>query len=273
MRMRIVSDLIGVWLSLPVPLMLAALLLLEVSCAAGAYWFVVGQRTREFVHRNCMAPPVVVVPITVMFSLLAGFLAAEIGQRDASAKRCVADEGRALMTIEALTQTSPSRFGDVRDAARKYAVIAAEEEFPRFGEHGESPGAKAALADLERMAAGHAFDAGNAGVVADRMMQAVLLLQQSRAERVLIRQGNSGFQWITVLSLSLLCIVAIALSHADKPQAAIAAWWLFIPAMFVVQGVLAVRENPFSPPISVSPAPLEGAVRCLSTDAGEAAAP
>jgi hypothetical protein len=33
--MRIVSDLIGVWLSLPVPLMLAALLLLEVSCAAG----------------------------------------------------------------------------------------------------------------------------------------------------------------------------------------------------------------------------------------------
>ena len=271
--MRVVGDLIGGWLSLPVPLTLAALLLLQVSCAAGAYWFIVGRRTREFVHRHCIAPPVVLVPITVMFSLLAGFLAAEIGQRDATAKRSVADEGRALMTIEALTQTSSSRFADVRDAARRYAVIAAEEEFARFGDRGESPGATAALADLERMAAGHAFDAGNAGLVADRMMQAVLLLQQSRAERVLVRQGNSGFQWVTVLSLSVLCIVSIALSHADKPQAAIAAWWLFIPAMFVVLGVLALRENPFSPPISVSPAPLNAAVRCLSTDADAPAVP
>ncbi len=271
--MQVVGDVIGGWLSLPVPLMLAALLLLQVSCAAAAYWFVAGLQTREFVRRNCIAPPVVVVPITVMFSLLAGFLAAEIGQRDATAKRCVADEGRALMTIEALTQTSMSRFTDVRAAARRYAVIAADEEFARFGERGESPGATAALADLERMAASHAFDAGNAGVVADRMMQAVLLLQQSRAERVLVRQGNSGFQWVTVLSLSLLCIVSIALSHADKPQAAVAAWWLFIPAMFVVLGVLALRENPFNPPISVSSAPLDAAVQCLSTDPGASGVP
>jgi hypothetical protein len=273
MQMGVVSDVIGAWLSLPVPLMLAALLLLEVSCAAGAYALVTGQRTGELVRRHFPAPPVVIVPIAVMFSLLAGFLAAEIGQREASAKRCVADEARALLTIDALTLTSQSRFADVRDAAQRYAAIAVDEEFPRFGERGESAGATAAAADLERTAARHAFDAGNAGVVADRIMQAVLLLQQSRMERGLIRQGNSGFQWITVLTLSLLCIVSIALTHAEKPQAAVAAWTLFIPAMVVVLGVLACRENPFNPPISVSAAPLNAAVRSLSVDAGASATP
>jgi hypothetical protein len=253
--------------------MLAALLLLEVVCAAGAHWLVVGRRTRQFMLRTCIAPPLVVVPITVMFSLLAGFLAAEIGQRESTAKRCVADEGRALMTIDALTQTSRSRFDDVRNAARRYAAIVVDDEFPRFGERGECPGATAALADLERLAANHAFDAGNAGVVADRIMQSVLLLQQSRAERGLVRQGNSGLQWITVLSLSLLCIVSVVLVNAEKPQAAIAGCLLFIPAMFVVLGMLALRENPFNPPISVSPAPLDAAVRCLSADAHPAAAP
>ena len=264
--MGFLSDAISHWLALPVPLMLSALLLLLVSCAAGVYLLIAGQRTGAFMRSTCVAPPVVIVPITVMFSLLAGFLAAEISQRNASAKRCVADEGRALMTIDSLTQTSQSRFDDARNAARRYAAIVVTEEFPRFGEQGESPAATAALADLERMAARHAFDAGSAGVVADRIMQAVLLLQQSRTERELVRQGNSGLQWITVLSLSLLCIVSVALTHAEKPQAAIAAWSLFIPAMFVVMGVLALRENPFNPPISVSQAPLDAAARCLSAD-------
>lgn len=271
--MGVLGDLIGWWLALPVPLMLATLLLVEVSCAAGMLWLVVGRRTRDFVRSICIAPPVVIVPITVMFSLLAGFLAAEIGQRDATAKHCVADEGRALMMIDAFTQTSRSRFDDVRNAARQYATIVVDEEFSRFGERGEIPAATAALTNLKRVAASHAFDAGNAGVVADRIMQAVLLLRQSRTERGLVRQGNSGFQWITVLSLSLLCIVSVALAHADKPQAAVVAWLLLIPAMFVVLGVLAIRENPFNPPISISAAPLDAAVRCLSTDASAPAVP
>ena len=76
---------------------------------------------------------------------------------------------------------------------------------------------------------------------------------------------NSGYAWNTVLALSLLAICAIGFGHIEDASMRLTAWGLFIPAMVIVLGTLAIRENPFSPPISVSAAPLETARAHLST--------
>lgn len=256
---------IGWWLSRPVPAVLGILVAICVGLAILVYALVVGRHTRDFMARHCRATSVVMMPLTLMFGLLVGFLGAEIHQRNQRACRCVADEGRALETIHFLTRTPQPQLMSVRDAARGYAALVVEEEFPRFGQHGESPAAVAAVDALERVAADYAMSPGSSAVAAGGIMEAVLLLKKSRDERVLVRGETSEFEWFTVLVLSLLGIVAIGLSHTSEPRVMIVVWGLFIPAVVVVLGMLALRENPYRPPLSVSAAPLESALRHLST--------
>ena len=201
----------------------------------------------------------IMMPITVMFALLCGFLGAEIGQRNQRAERCITDEGMALETINFLTRAGREQSGGVRAAARGYAVLAVEEEYPHFGRLGESAAAAHAVDELERTAADLANAREVSAVAAGRIMEAVLLLKKARSERGLLVRETSGFEWMTVLTLSILAIVAIGIGHTNDSSMRITSWCLFIPAMVTVLGLLALRENPYRPPLSVSVAPLEAA--------------
>ncbi len=263
--METIGRLIGWWLSRPVAAVFGILVALEVGVAAVVYALVVGRRTRDFVACNCRATPMIMMPLTVMFGLLVGFLGSEIAQRNQRADRCIADEGRALDTIHLLTRISPVELRGVRDAARSYAAVVVEEEFPRFGTAGETAAAVSAIHDLERLATDYASSPARSPVAARGIMESLLLLKECREERTLVLRGSSEFGWLTVLALSLLGIVAIGLSHADEPARILVTWGLFISAVVVVLGMLALRENPFSPPLSISAAPLESALQQLST--------
>lgn len=257
--MEIVRQFIDWWLMLPAPALVAMLVGLEVSVATVVHCLIVGRRTGIFVTRHCRAMPVMMMPITVMFALLCGFLGAEIGQRNQRAERCVADEAMALETIHSLTWAARGPFGGVREAALGYAALAVDEEYPQFGRHGASTAATHAVDALERTAADQANSREGSAVVAGGIMQAVLALRKARSERSLLARETSGFEWMTVLALSLLATIAIGLVHTDDTSMRITSWCLFIPAMVTVLGLLAVRENPYRPPLSVSVAPLQAA--------------
>jgi hypothetical protein len=257
--MECAGQLIRWWLSRPMTTLVGILFALEAGVAGLMYALVIGRHTRDFMSRHCRTLPLILMPILLMLGLLVGFLGAEIQRRNQHAGRCVAEEGRALDTLHCLTRTSSGILGDVRDAARRYAAVVVKEEFPRFGSAGENAKAAAAIEDLERVAAGYATEPDSSAVVAGGIMDSVLLLKKCRVERSLLLQVNSEFEWITVLSLSLPAIVAVGFGQMDNPRMMLAAWVLLIPAIVVMLGMLALRENPFSPPLSVQAAPLESA--------------
>ncbi|MFM7035417.1 MAG: hypothetical protein ACKOYJ_09615 [Planctomycetia bacterium] len=239
--------------------MIGILLGLHVGIAALVHAVIDGRWTREFVTRHCSATPTIMMPMMMMFALLVGFLGAEIAGRNQRAERCIADEGRALETIHFLTRASRTPMGRVRDAARQYAMVAVDQEFPSFARHGERAEAAEAVDELERAGAEYANSPESTAVAAGSIMESVLLLKKSRSERALLIREQSEFAWITVLGLSVMAVVAIGLGHAATPRERITEWGLFIPAAVIVLGMLALRENPYSPPLSVSAAPLESA--------------
>ena len=262
--MEIAGRFIGWWLTLPAGAVLGLLLALHVSVAALMHALIVSHSTGGFFRRHCRATPIIMMPITVMFALLVGFLGAEIGQRNQRAERCIADEGRALETIHFLTRAAREHLADVREAALGYAALAVEEEYPEFGRLGERAAAARAVDELERTAAEYANSRDVSAVAAGGIMEAVLLLKKSRSERGLLVRENSEFEWMTVLALSVLAILAIGIGHTEDSGMRITSWCLFIPAMVTVLGLLALRENPYRPPLSVSIAPLEAARLHLS---------
>ena len=262
--MEIAGRFIEWWLTLPAAAVIGILLVLQVSVAAVMHSLIVGRATGGFFTRHCRATPIIMMPITVMFALLVGFLGAEIGQRNQRAERCIADEGRALETIHFLTRAAREHSAGVRKAALGYATLAVEDEYPQFGRLGESAAAARAVDELERTVAEYANSQEGSAVAAGGIMEAVLLLKKSRSERGLLVRESSAFEWITVLALSVLAIIAIGIGHTDDSGMRITSWCLFIPAMVTVLGLLALRENPYRPPLSVSIAPLEAARSHLS---------
>jgi hypothetical protein len=94
----------------------------------------------------------------------------------------------------------------------------------------------------------------------DRALDAALLLGEARAERLIVRQETSDYQWVTVITLCLLLILALALVHINNLPGFVVGCVVYITASVTVMGMLAIRENPFSPPIRISPEPIEEAL-------------
>ncbi len=250
--MNALASLVHGWLALPVWAILFSLLALLVLCAVACCAFIsrIGDRLPGLGRTS----PSMVMVVALLFALLTGFLGSDISQRTVRAQHAVANEARALTMIEALSQGGAQRFANLRSLGEQYARLVIDEEFTRDADSGESSAVKRTLDDLKREAAAILLDGAPAS---GRALDSALLLGEARAERLIIRQETSGYQWVTVIALSLLLIVALALVHIDNLKGFIVGSVVYITAAVTVMGMLAIRENPFSPPISISSEPFE----------------
>lgn len=259
--MNIIASLVDGWLALPVWAILFSLLALLVVCAAVCYAIIacMGQRLAG----TGQTSQTMVMVVALMFALLTGFLGSDISQRTVRAQHAVANEARALTMIEALSQGGSQRFANLRSLGERYARLVIAEEFSRDGEHGESAAVKRTLDDLKREAADILLDGAP---TSGRALDSALLLGEARAERLIVRQETAGYQWVTVITLSLLLIVALALVHIGNLKGLVVGCAVYIMAAVTVMGMLAIRENPFSPPIRVSPEPIEEVLHSFNKD-------
>lgn len=253
--MNAVGFLVDGWLSLPTWAILFSLVALLVLCAA-ACGVLISRMSGRLAGVGPTSPSVVMV-VALMFALLAGFLGSDISQRTVRAQHAVANEARALTMIEALSQGGSKRYANLRSLGERYARLVLDEEFFRDADSGESVAVKKTLHDLKREAARIMLvDAPTS----DRALDAALLLGEARAERLIVRQETSDYQWVTVITLCLLLILALALVHINNLPGFVVGCVVYITASVTVMGMLAIRENPFSPPIRISPEPIEEAL-------------
>jgi hypothetical protein len=249
--------LIDAWLSLPLPALIlilvafygaSALLLIRLSFGAA-----VGPWVRSF--RGVVAP--FVGAIVTIFSILTGFLASDVWDRNQRAAATVRGEGASLVSLHALAAALGAPHVAIDRAIRAYAIAVIDMEWPRM-ENGEaSPEAEAAQDELLQIVAQSEFAvAGNAAL--DRLLlDTVLKVREARGDRLALSADFSeNFKWTCVLLMALMAQISVAAVHLNEARAQIAAMVIFTASIVLVIGLIATHEGPFQPPLGISPAPI-----------------
>jgi hypothetical protein len=248
--------LIDAWLSLPLPALIlilaafygaAALILIRLSFGA-----LVGPWVRSF--RGVVAP--YFGAIVTIFSILAGFLANDVWDRNRRAAATVRGEGASLISLHALAAALGTPHVAIDRAIRAYAEAVINKEWPRM-ENGEaSPEAETAQDELLQTVAQADIALGNAALD-DLLLDTAVKIREARGDRLALSSDFSeNFKWTCVLLMAVMAQISLAAVHLDEARAQIAAMAIFTAIIVLVIGLIAAHEGPFQPPLGISAAPI-----------------
>jgi hypothetical protein len=244
--------------NLPASMLFASLAVFYGLTAALIYWLTFhGPRHQAIQSLAGIVPPFIGV-VGILFGLLTGFLANDIGDRNKQAARAVLSEANALHDAFTLSIASYSDMTTIRTALRNYTQSALQEEWPQIYEMGRVGKTEAAFEDLLREVSNPGIPRVAGQAVHSALMSAVSRVGIARSERLAIAGDETNrIKWITVFVLGFLTQVAVGLVHLEKPRAQGAALTLFSIAIVIVLGLVGIQEQPFAGSIQVSPAPLQ----------------
>lgn len=202
--------------------------------------------------------------VAVMFSLLTGFLANDVWDRDKQAARTVLAERDGLLSVHAISRATPSNLTELQQAAQHYAQALIEDEWPRMLQQGASDTAGRALLEVLTQASSPQVGIEAGAAAQGALLTSTLRLRGARDDRLALSSNlTDRTKWTAVLLLALITQVAIGIVHLEKPRAQLAALSIFSTAVVVMLGLIAIRERPFDGPAHVSPAPIEQALRIM----------
>lgn len=258
---------IHAWLDLPVAGIFASLVAFYGLSAAAIYALTFHSPAGKQIRSLTGVAAPFFGAIAVLFSLLTGFLGAEVAERGRQASRSVLSENNALLTLDHVSRAAGLEARGIRVAARDYLTAVLNEEWATMTSGEESAAAAAALEAIQKAVASPAIarEAGNA--VQSSLLSAAVQVAGARADRLSLAEDRSNeLKWVSVLILCFLTQVAIGLVHVEKPRAMLATLALFSIAAIVAIGLIALQENPFEPPLAVSNAPLAKTLKALSVE-------
>jgi hypothetical protein len=246
------------WFNLPVPAMFAVLA--AIYALFGVLIHVVTLRSplRTVSKSFEGIVPQMLAVVGLLFGLLTGFLAADIGEHNAQAARAVGAETNALHEVRTLSAAAASDMSGIRQTLHEFVRSEIHDEWPRMTDFGRSEKTEAAFGALLHEVADPriAQEAGSA--VHSALINAVSQIGLARSQRLAIStDATNTSKWITVLILAVMTQITIGFVHLDRPRAQIAALTLFTCSLVVALGMMAMQEWPFSGPLQVRPTPLE----------------
>lgn len=249
---------IRAWLDLPAFGIFATLFVLYF----GAAWVLAGLIFRSPLRQRVLSLSGVVAPffsaVAILFALLTGFLANDIGDRNRQALRAVQTEAGELRNIYTLSVASVTDMREIRVALKDYARAAAEEEWPQMIEGGSAASTSTAYDTLLREVSDPTITRDASAAVHGALLSSAVRVGTARTDRLSLSSDQTNdLKWISVLVLGLMTQVALGLVHLEKPRALLAALTVFSTAAVVALGLIALQEHPFQGSFRVSPAPLE----------------
>jgi hypothetical protein len=249
---------IRAWLDLPAFGIFATLIALYSGAALVLY----GLAFRSPLAGHTKTLTGVVAPffsaVAILFGLLSGFLANDVGERNRQAVRAVHTEASELQNIYTLSVASVTDMQDIRVALKDYARSAARDEWPEMIEGGSSEKTSTAYDTLLREISDPAITRTASAAVHAAMLTAAVRVGTARTDRLSLSSDyTNDLKWISVLILGVMTQIALALVHLERPRAMLAALTVFGTAAVVALGLIALQEHPFQGTFRVSPAPLE----------------
>jgi len=254
-----------IWLDMPVWGIFGSLAGLVAALGLLIHWLCFDERTRP--RSSTFAG--VVAPffgsVAVLFSLLTGFLASEVWERNRQAGRAILAERDGVLTVHAISLAAVSDMTEIRIAVQDYAKALVDDEWSRMMDQEGSRKAGQELLRLLTLVSNPKVgtDAGQA--IQGALLDTVLKLRSTRYDRLALSGDRSDrTKWAVVIILCLITQIAIAIVHLEKPKAQAAALTIFSVAAVITLGLIAIRERPFDGPLRYSPEPVEEALQVMA---------
>jgi len=247
---------INAWLDAPAAVIFLVLLLLY-GVTAAAIVFICQGPTNSPVRRFEGIVSPFFDAVAVLFALMAGFLAADIAERNKQAVQAVQMEAAELRNVFTLSVASTTDMSAIRAAWTDYVKAVTGEEWHAMTKRERAPAADKAFDALLRELSAPAIgrDAGNAVHVG--LLNAAIRVSTARSDRLsLASDTTSGLKWAVVLLLGMMTQVAIGAVHITKRNPQIGALTVFSVAVVISLGLIALQEHPFAGEIGLSAEPL-----------------
>lgn len=253
---------IEAWLDLPTAGVLACLAVLYGATAAAVAWAAFGSPFGARVK----ALDGVVAPffgaVGILFALLTGFLAGDIGDRNRQAARAVQAEAAELRNVYTLSIAAASDMRDIRAAWTAYVKAAIADDWTAMVDGESAPTVNAAYDELLREVADPRIAAEAGAAAHAALLTAAVRVGTARSERLALASDNtSELKWGIVLILGVMTQIAIGVVHLQRRNAHMAALVIFSVSVVTALGLIALQEHPFAGAVRIGAAPLQDLLR------------
>lgn len=255
---------IDAWLRLPATGLFAVLI--AVYAVTGLLWAWLSYRSPLSTRVRTLTGvvPPFIASIGILFSLLTGFLANDIADRNRLATRAVNAEASAITSVNTLSLAVNSDMEAVRTALWSYAEAVVTDEWPKMAADLHSARTDAALSTLLRKVSDAAVAQAAGQALHNNLLRSVINIRDARADRLsLASDRTNSLKWATVLLLAMFTQLAIALVHLEQPRPQAAALFVFSLAVVITLGLIAMQEHPFQGALRISSAPLQKAISMI----------
>jgi hypothetical protein len=200
--------------------------------------------------------PGMLPPMSLIFGLLIGFLAAQLWSEASEARDAVNTEASSLRSVVLLASAFPGEpEARLNALIRRHIQHAAADEWPAMDRQSATlTVVPASLADALRCAiALKPSDAGQRAAQ-EEILTTIHDALDARRERIIVSQETVNWvKWTAVVALAILTLLAIAFVHSDNRRTALIAMSIFGSAVAVTLVLIASQDRPFSGEFRVKP--------------------
>jgi uncharacterized oligopeptide transporter (OPT) family protein len=247
-------------LNLPVLGMAAVVLTGIYVVTAGIYLLVTALAVDERVRAFKAISPGMLPPLSIIFALLVGFLAAQVWSDADRAHQAVNREASALRAVVILASAFPGDTEErLRDLVRLHIEDAVTAEWPAMSRH-------AATLTLipprlaESVGLVLALDPQGVGQSAAQreLVEALQNALDARRQRIILSESSINWvKWTVLLVQAALTLLIIAMIHSDNRTTNRIILAVFATGVGVAVVLIASHSRPFTGQLAVSPAVLQ----------------
>ena len=243
-------------LNLPVLWMSVVILAAIYVATAGIYLVVTKLAVQERARAFKAISPGMLPPLSVVFALLVGFLAAQVWSDADRAHSAVNREASALRAVVILAGAFPGETeARVRDLVRGHIQDAVNDEWPAMSRHAATLTLiPPRLADSLTLVL--ALDPKSAGqqVAQRELVQSIETALDARRQRIILSESSINWvKWVVLLVQAALTLLAVAMVHSDNRAANRIILGIFATGVGVAVVLIASNSRPFSGELAVTP--------------------
>jgi hypothetical protein len=246
---------IEAWLDLPAIALFAVLTVLFACTGTLIAWLAHGTPFGPRVRRLDGVVGPFFGAVGILFALLTGFLAGDIGDRNRQASRAVQAEIAELRNVYTLSVASASDMRAIRAAWTAYVKSVIADDWPALANGDHAAATDAAYENLLRETSIPKIATDSGAAVHAALLTAAVRVGTARSERLAIAADRTNdLKWEIVLILGVMTQVAVGLVHLAKRNPHIAALTVFSISAVATLGLIALQEHPFAGAVQVSSA-------------------
>jgi hypothetical protein len=212
----------------------------------------VGERAKAFKAVS----PGMLPPLSVIFALLVGFLAAQVWNDGQSANAAVNHEASALRAIVLLSATFPGESEQrLRDLVSRHIQDVVSNDWPAMATgHANLHLIPPNLAEALQASLALNPQTPGQGIAQRELVGAIENALDARRQRIILSHSTINWvKWTALMAQAGLTLIAIAMIHSDNRTANRIILAIFATGVGAAVILIAAHSRPFSGEISVKP--------------------